>query len=265
MQNGAKPDFSRNPFSRQQGFVNGNAYQATGAAFSGHSQIPPATVFTPQPSASVQQFAHVVVPPVQTSIQLPEQWQAHTNSQLHHQSSRLNSSSTQRSTTEMMLNSNTVANYNRAPSNMVWADPVGGPMPPSRSVTPPHTVKQPESLYLQDPTVSSNSLRSRQSFESNHLYQNNRATNNYNAYSGGPVRAAGPASGTWGGRNNHVERPEFESWSPDNSPSRRREYLPDQYHNEPSGNSRNGYRHRNPMQPSGYRDSGNKRWQDHRR
>ncbi|KAL8548585.1 hypothetical protein ACS0TY_007759 [Phlomoides rotata] len=250
--NGTKPDFSRNPFSRQQGFANGNAYQATGAAFPVHSQIP----------AAVQQFAPVVLPPVQTSIQLPEQWQAHTNSQLHHQSSRLNSSNTQRFTTEMMPNANTVANYNRAPSNMVWADPLS----PSRSVTPPLPVKLPQSsLYLQDPTVSSNSSRSRQSFESNHPYQNNRATNNYNAYAGGPTRGAGQASGTWGGRNNHVERPGFESWSPDNSPSRRREYSPGQYHNEPSSHSRNGYRHRSSMQPSGYRDGLNKRWQDHRR
>lgn len=272
--NGAKPDFSRNPFSRQQGFANGNAYQATGAAFSGQSQIPAASVFTPQPSAAMQQFAHAVVPLVQTSIQLPEQWQAHSNSQSHHQNSRHNSSNTQHFTTQMTLNANTVANYNRAPSNTGWADPVGGnvkPFPPSRSVTPPHSAKPPQSLYLQNPTVSSNLSRSRQSFEPNHPYQNNRAANNYNAYPAGAVRAAGSASSSaWGGRNNLLERPEFESWSPDNSPSRRHEYSSGQYHNEPSGASRNGYRQRktmqpNPMQPSGYRDGGNKRWQDHRR
>lgn len=264
LQNGAKPDFSRNPFSRQQGFANGNAYQATGAAFSGQSQIPAASVFTPQPSVAVQQFAHAVVPPVQTSIQLPEQWQPHTNSQIHHQNSRLNSSNTQHFTTQMTLNANTVANYNRVPSNTGWADPE--PFPPSRSVTPPHSTKLPQSLYLQNQTVSSSSLRSRQSFEPNHPYQNNRAVNNYNAYPAGPVRAAGSASSsTWGARNNLVERPEYESWSPDNSTSRRHEYSSGQYHNEPSGASRNGYRQRKAMPPSGYRDGENKRWQDHRR
>lgn len=285
MQNGARPDFSRNPFSRQHALANGNAYRPLGAVLPTQQQgmVPATTILTPQPSATVQQFAHVVVPPavasLQTSIQLPEQWQPHTNSQMHHQSTtQPNSSNIQHLTMEMMLNPNTVANFNRVSSNVlgastIWADPLGNvkPMAPSHSITPPHPPKPLQSPYLQESTVS-NSLRARQGFESNYLYQNNPTLNNYNAYAGGSVQASVPPSGTWGGR---ADRPEFESWSPDNSPSRSHEYLPGRYHNEPSVNLRNGYRHgkamqQNMVQPSGYQDNstggaGNKRWQDHRR
>ncbi|KAI3449520.1 hypothetical protein Pfo_006185 [Paulownia fortunei] len=300
--NGPKPDFSRNPFSRHHALANGNAYQATGAALPIRHQvqastliqplIPATTILAPQPSATVQQLAHVVVPPVaslQTTVQLPEQWQAPTNSQMRHQSTRPNSFNTQHLTTEMMLNANTVANSNRSPSNVlgasshtIWAEPLGNVkpspvsilIPPSRSLTPPQHPKPPQSPYLQEPIVS-NSLRARQGYESNYYYQNNRTVNSYNAYAEGSVQAAVPSVGSWGGRNNLPDRPEFESWSPDNSPSRRHEYLPGRYYHEPSVNVRHGYRHERTMQqnlaqPSGHQDhsvdgAGNKRWLDHRR
>ncbi|KAK6115026.1 hypothetical protein DH2020_007295 [Rehmannia glutinosa] len=185
--NGPRPDFSRNPFSRQHPLSNGNIYQAPGTV---QPRIPATTIFAPQSSATVQ---HVVVP-------LP-------------------------------------------PS------PVSILMPPSRSPTPSYPPpKQPESSYLQERLVS-NSLRTRQQgFESNyHNYQNNPTVNGYNAYAGGR-------------RNN---RPEFESWSLDNSPSRRHEYLPGQYYRDPNTNLRHdGYRDERTMQQN---LAGNKRWRDHRR
>ncbi|KAH6811139.1 Homeodomain-like superfamily protein [Perilla frutescens var. frutescens] len=190
--NGAKRDFSRNPFSRQP---NGNAHQ-----------VPIRQQGVVRSSATVQQYTgHKVV---QSS---PEQWQqAHTNPQMHHQS-RPNSSNMQHFTSEN-----------------------GG------------------KLYVQEPPFS-DSLRARQGYESNHSYQNqNNPSANYqhHAYAGGSGSGSGSGSlqVPWGGRSNV----EYESWSPDNSPSRRHEYLPARYNNEP----RNGYR-----QPSG----GNKRWQDRRR
>lgn len=225
VQNGPKPDFSRNPFSRQHASVNINTFQ---------HQIPAATMMTPQPSTTVQ---HAVVPPqlpVQTNIHFPEQWNS-PNSQIHHQSIPPNSSNLyqQHLTTEMLLNTNMVAN----PSLV----------PPSGSLV-------------------SNHLGLRQGFEPNY-YQNNQALSNYNAYAGGSVPS----------RNSRVGRPGFESWGPDDSPSRRHEheYLPPgPYYREPSPNvnSRHGYRQerapqQNLGQPSGYHDRGpgNRRWPDHRR
>ncbi|KAK4418165.1 Homeobox protein LUMINIDEPENDENS [Sesamum alatum] len=290
--NGMKPDFSRNPFSRQHAFENGNAYQAPGAALPLQShgmipsstlvqhQIPATTVLAPQPSATVQQLAYAVVQPVSSlPIQLPEQWQAPANPQIHHQNTRPITSNIQHLTTEMRLNANTVADANRASS--IRAEPFGNVNPspgsvlmsPSQSLAPSHPLN-PQLSYIQEPLVS-NSLSSRQGFDSNYHYQNNQTVNNYNAYAGGAGQAVLPPAGNWGGRNSLAERPEFESWSPDNSPSRRHEYLPGRYYHEPSINSRQGYRperamQQNPAQSSGYQDynmsrAGNKRWQDHRR
>ncbi|KAL1542661.1 homeobox protein LUMINIDEPENDENS [Salvia divinorum] len=240
--NGAKPDFSRNPFSRQQqqqGLANGITYGLSQVRQHGmvsastlvQSQIPAATILT-QRSASLQLYSHKVVPQLD-SVQLPEQWQPHTNPQMHHLNSH-NSSNAQHFTSEMAI-------QNRGPSSVIWGEASG----PSRSATPPNT------------------MRARQGFESNYQYQSNPSVNYHHGYSGGPPSSS---SGTWGGRS----RREYESWSPENSPSRRHEYVPGQRHNEPSLSSRNGYRHgettqQDFVQHSGYQDAGSKRWLDRRR
>ncbi|KAL3644793.1 hypothetical protein CASFOL_009973 [Castilleja foliolosa] len=234
--NGTRPDFSRNPFSRQLVSANGNVYQST------------TTILAPQPAA---QSAHVVEPSRQTTAQLPEQWHAHlNNTQTHHQS-RFNTSHTQHFTTETMLN----ANSNRAASNnvvggynVVKQSPVSILMPPSRSVTPP-----PQSAYFPE---QSNSSRNRQSFDPNYRYQNNRNANDYDAYAGRPGQALG--------RNNLVGRPEFESWGPNNSPPRHREYLPGPYYRDQNVNSRHGYIDERERQQN-IGGAGNKRWREHRR
>ncbi|XP_042061731.1 homeobox protein LUMINIDEPENDENS-like [Salvia splendens] len=233
--NGAKPDFSRNPFSRQQqqGLANGIAYGVSQARQQGMvSAIPAATILTPQRSASLQQYSHKVAPQL-ASVQLPEQWQPHTNPQMHHLNSH-NSSNAQHFTSEMAI-------PNRGPSPAIWGEASGL----SRSATPPNT------------------LRARQGFESNYQYQSNPSANYHHGYSGGHPSSS---SGTWGGRS----RREYESWSPDHSPSRRHEYVPGQRHNEPSLSLRNGYRHgkttqQDFVQHSGYQDAGSKRGQDRRR
>ncbi|KAL2238957.1 UNVERIFIED_CONTAM: Homeobox protein LUMINIDEPENDENS [Sesamum indicum] len=298
--NGLKPDFSRNPFSRQHAFENGNAYQAPGASLPLQShgmiptsilpqhQIPATTILAPQPSAAVQQLAHMVGPPVSSlPIQLPEQWQGPANPQIHHQNTHPITSNIHL-TTEMRLNANTLADSNRASSNVlgassptIRAEPFGNVNPspgsvlmaPSQSLAPSHPLN-PQLSYIQEPLVS-NSLRSRQGFDSNYHYQNNQTVNNYNAYAGGAGQAVLPPAGNWGGRNNLADRPEFESWSPDNSPSRRHEYLPGRYYHEASPNLRHGYRPERSMQKSlgessSYQEynmsrTGSQRWPDHRK
>ncbi|XP_042034829.1 homeobox protein LUMINIDEPENDENS-like isoform X2 [Salvia splendens] len=227
--NGAKPDYSKNPFSRQQqGLANGITYGVSQARQQGMAT----TILTPQRSVSVQQYSHKVAPQL-ASVQLPEQWQPHTNPQMHHLNSH-NSSNAQQFTSEMPI-------PNRGPSSGIWGEASGL----SRSATPPNT------------------LRARQGLESNYQYQSNPRVNYHHGYSGGPPSSS---SGTWGGRS----RREYESWSPDNSPSRRHEYVPGQRHNQPSLSSRNGYRHgkttqQDFVQHSSYQDAGSKRWQDWRR
>ncbi|PIN02364.1 hypothetical protein CDL12_25124 [Handroanthus impetiginosus] len=232
--NGPRPDFSRNPFSRQHNGL----LPATGAALPARPQmvvpastltqpqIPATTILAPQPPA-------VVMPP--SSLQT----YGDINPQMHHH----NSFNIQHLTTQMMVNANTVVKSNRAPSNLVaasspsiWNEPLGNIQPlGSTSIQPSQSYTPPQSSY----------------------YQNNRNVNNYNAYAAGPVQAVA----SWGGGKNVVEqRSDFESWSPDNSPSRRHEYLPGQYYRESSPNVRHGYR-----QPSGYQDHSSEQWRDYRR
>ncbi|KAL6500363.1 hypothetical protein OROHE_025729 [Orobanche hederae] len=247
---GARHDFSRNPFSRQPMSANGNIHQATGNVLPIQPQemvvpartlkqplIPATTILAHQPSVVVQQSAHVMVPPVASL-------RARTHSHVHHQNVLPNNSSNiQHLTTEIMLNSS------RAQSNVVgssnWAQ--------SRVVTPPNRA--------QFNVVSNNStLRARQNFESNHRYQNNRNVNGHNAYDGGPMREVVLR----GSRNDLLGRPEFESWSPDNSPPRRHEDSPGQYYRDSSMNSRHGYVDERAMQQN-LGGARNKRWRDNRR
>ncbi|KAL9168471.1 hypothetical protein ABFS82_04G017500 [Erythranthe guttata] len=245
--NGAKQDFSRNPFSRQPASGIGSTYHATGGALPIRQPQIPAQMVVPPPVASLQ---------TNTTQLMSEHWQAHTNSQMHHQSIiPPNSFNTQ----QHLLN----ANSNRAPPNSYgsssshtnWGEPSSGNikpspvsilMPPSRSLTPPHHQKP---AQMQDP------------FGANYRYQNNQSVGNYDAYAGGSVQ---------GGRSSrHAGGPGFESWSPDNSPSRRHEYLPGHYYQDPNVNAR--AMQQNMGQPSDYYQDqrfggpANRRWPENRR
>ncbi|CAA0832042.1 Homeobox protein LUMINIDEPENDENS [Striga hermonthica] len=192
--NGSRPDFSRNPFSRQQTSASGSIYQTTGFA---------------QPVSLSQHSAHLTAS--QTSVQLP------LTTQMYHQQSRFNTlQHAQHLTTEMLPNPGPIN------PNLNWADSNG--------------------YYASEQSVS-NLSRARQGFDPNYHYQHTRNENGYNAYAAGPP----------GGRNNLAGRPwpGPESWSPGESPSRGREYLPDQY-----------YRGNRDERAMG--GAGNKRWRDYR-
>ncbi|XP_051142120.1 homeobox protein LUMINIDEPENDENS [Andrographis paniculata] len=277
--NGPKPDFTRNPFSRQLTVANGNTYQGPAVVYPQgmvpsstvlQSQIPASTIMASQPSSSVQQLGHGGAPPplgasLQTSIQLAENWKAPvpTNPQLYHQTTLSNSFNTQYMTTEKILNANLVANSNRAlstalPSSSlptVWPESLGNVQaPPASMESIPHST-----------------LSAGQVFESKYGYPNNRTVNNYNAYPGRPVENS-MLPGTRGGREIFTDRPGFESWSPDNSPSRRHEHSSGQSHRELDVNSRHRYATmpQNPVHPSRYQDHnvgppGHKHWRDYTR
>lgn len=297
--NGPKPDFTRNPFSRQQAVVNGSAYQTPGAAaFPLGGMVPSSTVLhsqisaasLPSAAAAAHQLAHKVVLPVpslQTNVQLAENWKAPapTNSQMHLQTSISNSFNTQYMSTETVLNTHTASNSNWASSSILsasstaWSESLGNVKPPppsvvkapSRSLTPPRSSRPTKSPYPQE-SVARNSLSTRQGFESKYGYTNNRTLNNYNAYAGGSVEAMLPR-GPRGGREYLTGRPGYESWSPDNSPSRCHEHSSSPYYHEADVNSRHGYRattQQNVANPSRYKDhnigsAGQKRWRDYNR
>ncbi|GLT28526.1 hypothetical protein SLA2020_034510 [Shorea laevis] len=108
--------------------------------------------------------------------------------------------------------------------------------------------------------------RARQGLASNPYSQ--AIQNNYNTSMGGPVqrqlRAGPPREG-----NEYVSNQGFESWSPDNSPTRSPGYVSGR-NMEPGTNPGWGYRPDNSWQQSssGYWDhnrQGNRRWRDRRR
>lgn len=260
MQNGVRPDFSRNPFTKQHAIVNGNAYQTLPASSLVQAQIP----------VPVPHLAHASVPPVaslQTANQLSDQWHSTPNPVVHHQ--LLNTLNTeQHFTPETMLNVNNMANFNRAsPSNIVHslagsytlrAEPLG-------DVRARSQVQQ-EVHYpcYEEPSLK----RARQEYEPSYHLQNGRNMNNYNGYVGGPVQVD-----TWDGRHRIPDRPGYESWSPDDSPPRDYGYMPNRNY---QGRGVDGYRpdrvaRQNPPGPSyGYPDNGvggtgDRRWQGYRR
>ncbi|TKY61808.1 Homeobox protein LUMINIDEPENDENS [Spatholobus suberectus] len=94
-------------------------------------------------------------------------------------------------------------------------------------------------------------------------YHSQRNHNNYNTFVGGSRQ-----SGFWD-RNNHA-REEFESWSPENSPTRNPRYVPGR--NYPESRMNHGRNHRpewsRQRSSSGHWDpgrQGNRRWHDQRR
>lgn len=118
------------------------------------------------------------------------------------------------------------------------------------------------------PSYVPDSWRGRQGLPSNYNPTLVNQNNSYNASPfGGPVQ---PPRSQWEGSNEYAEGEEFESWSPDNSPTRNREHAMGRNFPEPRMNPGRGYR---PDQfrmrnSSGYRDHnrhGNRRWRDRRR
>ncbi|CAN4093106.1 unnamed protein product [Withania somnifera] len=105
----------------------------------------------------------------------------------------------------------------------------------------------------------------------NRGYQENSIPNHYNAHVAGHVEPRLQQAARRG--NNYVEAAGFESWSPDNSPTRCQEHVARWNYAEPSMNVRENYRtdwstSRNPGHFYGYRgpdDGGNRRWGDRRR
>ncbi|KAJ4727626.1 putative Homeobox protein LUMINIDEPENDENS [Melia azedarach] len=134
--------------------------------------------------------------------------------------------------------------HNNAPERQ-YSLPTSMPMPtPVRS--------QPQQHFMTDPAHVASSYASRQPmgnlgpasdsgraiqrFASNPRYQVNQ--NNYNAPSfGGPVQQPQLLSGSRRERNGYASNDGFESWSPENSPTRSTEYMSRRNFPEPRSNA----------------------------
>lgn len=144
------------------------------------------------------------------------------------------------------------------------------------NVTPPRSLSTWANTPMHHPSYApeppaSHSWRPRQAMDQIPYHQSNMNLNNYNPLSRGSVRAP-MQPGSWE-KNDLADEPDFESWSPENSPIRSHRYNNSHGWNFPQSRLNPGYSytsserpksHGNPS-PSGYRDlgkSGNKRWND---
>ncbi|KZV35892.1 Homeodomain-like superfamily protein [Dorcoceras hygrometricum] len=245
--NGVKRDLTRNPFSRQQTTAKGNVFQSPETA-----HIPGPSVFVSHPSPA-------------SSLQSTLQSQQCTNILMHNKSSNVHHLAP-----EMLLKQNTAINSNRASTSLLRVENFGNinmspaslgisstRLLPSPTPTPLH----PQLPYTRESTIP-HSLSARPGYETINYHQKNPTINNVGI--DGPVHAALPAR-TWE-RNGRAVRPEYESWSPENSQHRHFEYIPGQNHPEPRVDiRRERAMPRNSVQSSGFRDQRMSGVRDYRR
>ncbi|KAJ0054357.1 hypothetical protein Pint_01030 [Pistacia integerrima] len=140
-----------------------------------------------------------------------------------------------------------------------------------RHVTPQYTSTSTSRLPIGNVGPVSDSWRASQYVATNPRYQANQ--NNYNASYGGPVQQPQLLSGPHREGNKYVGNDGFESWSPENSPTRQPEYMSRRNLQEPNMNSGWSYRPDRSRQwnSSGYEEVrdhnkyGDRNWRDRRR
>lgn len=141
-----------------------------------------------------------------------------------------------------------------------------------RHVTPQYIPTSTSRLPMGNVGPVSDSWRASQQMASNPHYQANQ--NNYNAsFGGGPVRQPQLLSGLPGDGNSFVGNDGFESWSPENSPTRQPEYMSRRNLQDPVTDSGLSYRPERSRQwnSSGYQEvrdhnkHGDRNWRGRRR
>lgn len=240
---GWRPDIAKNPFSRGNVTVNGEAYTIPGVSLQEklptsrlvHPQIPVNSVMVPQSSPTVPSLTD-------QPTHLPGASMASSNGQLQ------------------LRTSDAVPSM----SSSSWPSSLAGPVLP----TPAHHRTQPHPTIISEPThLSAHSWRARQGTALNTYPQANQ--NNYNAYGGGHMQAPMQQPGPSWERNEYIREAGFDYGS-GNSPTRYQENMLGWNYSEPRMNLGHNYRPEmaRPRNTSGYRDHGrnvNLRWHDRRR
>ncbi|KAG2697376.1 hypothetical protein I3760_07G102300 [Carya illinoinensis] len=277
------PEVAKNPFSQQTSMANRAAYTSPGLATTGlvFSQATTSNLVQPQ-----QQ------PAIMTTYSLPQTATTIPENQLPsivHHNLPTNSPILQTPSSEVVVTTKNVSAMGVSLHNLSTAAvtpnaPASFPsLPLMRTPARPQTVSQslhpspllseariPAAQYSRPPIGKldpvSDSWRASQGLPPNYHSQANQ--NNYNAMIGGsrqPPLQPGPS---WE-RNEYVVGEEFESWSPENSPTRTTDYMSGRNFPEPRTNPGWNYRPDRSRQRnfSGYRDHnryGDRKWRDRR-
>ncbi|KAL3531440.1 hypothetical protein ACH5RR_010762 [Cinchona calisaya] len=242
-------------------------------------QMLPTSVTAAQHSATVQQMAQQMqpqvyglreqrLPPVTSSLHQNNPAYA-SNMQLTTPSELLrDTENTTLSSSTILANSvNAIASATMGIVNPSAMSLVGGTL----ARTQRQQTRMQPSFAPEAPAA--HSWRPRQGLDPIPRYQSNVIPNEYNTFVGASVRAPVPP-GSWE-RNDLMDEPGFESWSPENSPMRSQGYMPGWNFQEPRLNPGRGYRperltsrHTGYPSSSGYHDpgiGGTKRWRDKRK
>lgn len=237
MQSGLKSDeYDKNPFSRRGATVT--------------------PVQQPQYSATTVMAAQQLLTPQFAQQQEVAKLQATGRNHLEHQPSPANSMNA----LELLVNRNGGVFSSVSPSPLGIHKPsamhvIDAPQVaamPSRVNSQP----QPQAYYVPEP-LPPHSWGARQGLNS--IPTN---SNNYNAHAG-----TIPQPGSWR-RNEYVDRPGFESFSPENSPARSHDYASRWNYSEPRMNNNHPQERMTSRNPSTYHDPNwnvNRRWSDRRR
>ncbi|CAK9175954.1 unnamed protein product [Ilex paraguariensis] len=297
---GWRPDFAKNPFSRQNGVAIREADAMPGVAATAtlRENLPGSSLVQPRISSTTM-FIHnrqpiVPQPPAHQAVlqaSLPQKLTALLENSrplpipLLHQNAPINSVTMQRPSSGVALNMDNISvsslalpNISAAVSSLVQVETLSNVQPAPLSIVvnpperPPHSFPLPpllptptptQSPLLPDPRLSTYSWRVREGSSSNPLSQPNQ--NNHNVFVGGPIHAS-MQRGPWE-RNELVREPGFESWSPENSPIRSPQYMPGRNYLGARMDLDHNYRpeRSRPQNPLGYHDhsrDGNRRWRD---
>lgn len=274
------------------------AYATPGAASTSMmlSQVTAAKLIPPQQPASARSMVQQVAAATMPAYSLPQMTTIISEKQLPsvHQHLPINSSTRQTPYSEVVLTAKNLSAMGAPLHNLQIGDAPSAlriqstcnikPAPvyvtlnaPSRAPAsfPSHPLSQSQhpSTVLPEPRHPaphpvSDSWRASQSQHPNYHSQANQ--NNYNTLVGGsrqPLLQPGPS---WE-RNEYVAEEEYESWSPENSPTRTSDYTSGRNFPDSEPRTNPGWNHR-PDRPrqrnfSGYRDHnryGDRKWRDRR-
>jgi hypothetical protein len=271
LQSGWRPEVAKGPFSQQTSMANRVAYAAPSSLM--QSQVTAANLIPPQQPASASSMAQQVAAATMPTYSLPPMTTVIPEKQLHSVHQRLPSNSSTRQTPHSAaLRIQSTSNGKPAPVYVTLNAPSRSPAsfpshPLSQSLHPSTILSEPR---LPAPHPVSDSWRASQGQHPNYHSQANQ--NNYNALVRGsrqPLLQPGPP---WE-RNEYVVEEEFESWSPENSPTRTSDYMLGRNlpYSEPRTNPGWNSRPDRPRQRniSGYRDQshnryGDRKWRDRR-
>lgn len=256
LQTGRRPEFAKNPFSRQNVTVNGEANRTSAVmAAPAQSQIQSSSMVALPPSQFLSHHGAMStnIPEKRARLEVP--YSNQNASEIYHSKHRFQADNLP--LPNLSYAAPLASNVNQA--SLLVTQQASYPVPPIMS-----RQTHPYPSMIPEPRASTPLWIDRQgAASSSNSYGNH---NNYDVY-GRPLQAQMQQPGPVHNRNGRMVNQWYESWSPNNSPTRSQ---PGRNYIEPSINMDPSYsyprpRPRNPPEFGDIGRNDNRRWHDQRR